>query len=287
MKPRANVVIRRSDGQTFDVDDQPMGLLELSGADAPRVEVFTEKNANGDGDVITGKRVSSRDITITTKARGTRQNAVIRAKATAFFDPSFTYDVEIAYGETVRVARDCELRAIQIPTGNLYSAIEIKATFLCPSGYLDGEGGMDGVDLNSITPRLGWPFVSTQGLGMVFGVYNFERNVTVNNRGNAPTWVRAVFTVTGNAPVTNPKLTYGDSFIRILYTLQPGDVLEIDTEKRTVRINGVNSIQLIDWRSQVTSFHINPGYSVIGYDADENVDQLSVRIYFRIRYLGV
>ena len=32
---------------------------------------------------------------------------------------------------------------------------------------------------------------------------------------------------------------------------------------------------------------VDPGYSVIGFDADTNPDQLSARVYFQIRYLGV
>ena len=39
---RANVLIHRSDGQTFAMDDRPIGLLELKGVDAPAMEVFTE-----------------------------------------------------------------------------------------------------------------------------------------------------------------------------------------------------------------------------------------------------
>lgn len=52
---RANVLIHRSDGQTFAMDDKPIGLLELKGVDAPAMEVFTEKNAVGDGDTVTGQ----------------------------------------------------------------------------------------------------------------------------------------------------------------------------------------------------------------------------------------
>ena len=73
---RANVLIHRSDGQTFAMDDKPIGLLELKGVDAPAMEVFTEKNAVGDGDTVTGSRVAARDITIRAKSRGGIKNAI-------------------------------------------------------------------------------------------------------------------------------------------------------------------------------------------------------------------
>lgn len=298
---RANVLIHRSDGQTFAIDDKPIGLLELKGVDAPAMEVFTEKNAVGDGDTVTGSRVAARDITIRAKSRGGIKNAILRARAVVFFDPQFTYDVDISYDGVTRTARDCRLRAVAIPSGSLYQPLDITATFLCPYGYLDGEGGMDGVDLNSITPRLGWPYVSMMkdgvpgkarsGLddapGMLFGVYNYDKTVVIHNRGSAPTWVRGVFTAVGPGTVQNPKLIHGDAFVRVLYTMNPGDVVDIDTEKRIVRINGVNALNKIDKASSFGSMRVDPGYSVIGFDADTNPDQLSARVYFQIRYLGI
>lgn len=298
---RANVLIHRSDGQTFAMDDRPIGLLELKGVDAPAMEVFTEKNAVGDGDTVTGSRVAAREITIRAKSRGGIKNAILRARAVVFFDPQYTYDVDISYDGVTRTARDCRLRAVAIPSGSLYQPLDITATFLCPYGYLDGEGGMDGVDLNSITPRLGWPYVSMMkdgvpgkarsGLddapGMLFGVYNYDKTVVIHNRGSAPTWVRGVFTAMGPGTVQNPKLIHGDAFVRVLYTMNPGDVVDIDTEKRIVRINGVNALNKIDKASSFGSMRVDPGYSVIGFDADTNPDQLSARVYFQIRYLGV
>ena len=284
---RANVLIHRSDGQTFAMDDRPMGLVELEGVDAPAMEVFTEKNAVGDGDTVTGSRVAARDITIRAKSRGGIKNAILRARAVVFFDPQYTYDVDISYDGVTRTARDCRLRAVAIPSGSLYQPIEITATFLCPYGYLDGEGGMDGVDLNSITPRLGWPYVSMENAGSLFGVYNYDKTVVIHNRGSAPTWVRGVFTAMGPGTVQNPKLIHGDAFVRVLYTMNPGDGVDIDTEKRIVRINGVNALNKIDKASSFGGMRVDPGYSVIGFDADTNPDQLSARVYFQIRYLGV
>lgn len=284
---RANVLIHRSDGQTFAMDDRPMGLLELEGVDAPAMEVFTEKNAVAGGDTVTGSRVAARDITIRSKSRGGIKNAILRARAVVFFDPQYTYDVDISYDGVTRTARDCRLKAVAIPSGSLYQPIEITATFLCPYGYLDGEGGMDGVDLNSITPRLGWPYVSMENAGALFGIYNYDKTVVIHNRGSAPTWVRGVFTAMGPGTVQNPKLIHGDAFVRVLYTMNPGDVVDIDTEKRIVRINGVNALNKIDKASSFGGMRVDPGYSVIGFDADTNPDQLSARVYFQIRYLGI
>ena len=54
-----------------------------------------------------------------------------------------------------------------------------------------------------------------------------------------------------------------------------------------MRINGVNALNKIDKASSFGGMRVDPGYSVIGFDADANPDQLSARVYFQIRYLGV
>lgn len=280
------IILTRSDGRTFAIDGSPLGLVELTGVDAPTVEVFTEKNAVGDGDVVTGQRVAARNITIRAKARSTRQGRQLRALAGAFFNPSFTFDAAVTYGGVTRTARGCRLKALALPTANVYAPLEIMLTLLCPTGYLDG-GGLHGEDLNSITPRLGWPFVSLCASGFVFGVHNYSKTITVNNTGDGPTWARAVFTLTGADTVENPRLTRGDAFVRVLCTLSPGDRLEIDTEKRTVRLNGRNALHLVDRKSSFQRMEMAMGNNTIGFDADTHDNQLSVRVYYAIRYGGI
>lgn len=292
MAGSCTILLTRSDERTFAIDGSPLGLVELTGVDAPTVEVFTEKNAVGDGDVVTGQRVAARVITFKARARGTRLNAQMRALAGAFFNPAYTFDAAFTYGGVTRTARGCRLKALALPTANVYAPLELTLTLLCPAGYLDG-GGLHGEDLNSVAPRLGWPFVSLVKSdaratpGFVFGVHNYAKTITVNNNGDGPTWARAVFTLTGADTVKNPRLTRGDAFVRVLCTLSPGDTLEIDTEKRTVRLNGRNALHLVDRQSSFQRMVMGVGNNTIGFDADTHDNQLSVRVYYAVRYGGL
>lgn len=283
---QATVHFTRSDGHTFSIDNSPMGLVELSGVDAPAIEIFTEKNAVGDGDIVTGQRTASRLITVKARARGTRLNRQMRALASSFFTPTYSFDATIAYNGSTRIARDCRLKALALPTGNVYAPLDLTLSLLCPTGYLDG-GGLHGEDLNSITPGLGWPFVSLEGRGFLFGLHNFSKTITVNNSGVAPTWARAVFTAIGTDAVQNPKLTRGSAYVRVLCALNPGDALEIDTEARTVRLNGQNVLNKVDKRSNFQQMVMGVGLNTIGFDADTHDNQLSVRVYYAIRYNGM
>lgn len=276
----------RSDGKQFAFDDAPMGVTALDGVGGPKLELYTEKAAKGDGDIITGRRVSSRVITIKASNRMLRLNPQMRKLVSAFFNPLYKYSVEITYGESTRWAHECELKAIAIPTENVYKRFEVTLTMLSPTGYLDGDS-VYGKDINNIIPRLGWPWVSVAGVGMLYSVFEFTKAVTIDNDGDAPTYIRAVFTATGEDPVPNPKLIKGEYFVRVLTTMQPGDKVEIDTEKRLVKINGVNALHLVDRQSNWTGMRMERGQNSFGFDADDHENQLSVRIYYSKRFYGM
>ena len=54
----------RDDGLTLNITDY-FKIISIEGLGTITQEIFTEKRAVGDGDIITGTRVSSRTVTIT------------------------------------------------------------------------------------------------------------------------------------------------------------------------------------------------------------------------------
>lgn len=281
-----HVIFTRSDGRELRFDDMPMGVKELKGFDAPSVEVFTEKNAIGDGDVVTGKRVASRLIEVKASSRVLGLNEQMRKIVSAFFNPSYSYDVKAVYGNFIRTARKCEIKALAVPMENLYKRLNVSVSLLSPTGYLEGDG-LYGKDINAVTGRLGWPFVSVANVGFIYGKFDFSRTIEVFNDGDAPTFIRAVFTVKGEDPVENPVLIKGDAFVKLNTLLYPGDELEIDTENRVVRINGQNALNLVDKTSKWKGMVMQQGDNTFGFGADSHDNQLMVRIYYAKRYYGV
>lgn len=283
-----HVYFTRSDGQELRFDDAPMGIVGLEGIDAPKVELFTEKNAIGDGDVVTGKRVASRTIKLEASTRIIGLGQQMRILLAAFFNPTYTFDVRFIYGDLTRTARDCQIKAMEMPTGNIYERFRITMTLLSPNGYLE-DGGINGGDINNVLPRLGWPFISIadRNKGFLWGVFEFAKALTFDNDGDAPTYIRAIFKADGEDTIENPTLLHGESFIRVLTTLHPGDELEIDTEKRIVRLNGVNKLNLVSKDSSFAGMKMDVGEQTFGFSADTHEDQLSVRIYYAKRYYSL
>lgn len=279
MKPY--VIFTRSDGRTLRVDDKLLGVNTLEGLGKPAIEIFTEKRAVGNGDVVTGKRVGARQITIRASARVHGQNAAMRKMVSDFFHSNYTYDAEFHYDGVTRTAENCELKASDLPTENIHRNFRFTVTLLCPSGFLTG-GGLNGQNLNAVRGGFGFPYVSLVDFGFNYGVFLFQREVDVYNDGAAPTDLRAVMTTRGE--VVNPAVYHGDDYVRVLTTLNVGDRLEIDVGNRSVRLNGQNAITLVDRHSNFQGMQLVLGENTIGFGADSGDNLLDVSVYWAKQY---
>ena len=273
----------RGDGRSLSFDGTALGLTAASGLDKPNVEVFTQKAAVGDGDLVTGQRVGSRSLEFTAKALKPSLNDVMRRAVTSFFTGAQTYDIHVArYGDR-RYAAACRLDAMEIPTENPYRPITVKLAFLMPEGYFLSEDSF-GQNIAGIDPRCGYPYVSPSARGRVYGVYAFAQTVYLDNDGDAEAYCKAVFTARG--AVVNPKLLTGAGYVRVLCTLSEGDVLVIDGHTRGVTLNGLSVATLLDRHSRFDGIVFSLGTNAVGFTADQGSNQLAVYVYYNKRYMG-
>lgn len=275
--------VRRSDWQVFRIDDAPIGLTGAKGLDTPNVEVFTQKAAVGDGDLVTGQRVGSRTIEFTASVRNVALNDIIRRSATSFFTAGRTYDVHVARYGGQRYAAECRLDSIDVPTENQYNPITIKISMLMPDGYWLSADSY-GKNIAGVDPRCGYPFISLSGYGRIYGVYAQAGTVYLENDGDAEAYCRAVFTAQGD--VTNPKLLTGNGYVRVLCAMHAGDVLIIDAKSKSVTLNGVNVAMLLDKTSSFSGIVFAIGTNAVGFAADVGSSALAVNVYYNKRYLG-
>lgn len=139
----------------------------------------------------------------------------------------------------------------------IYTALESSTDIAFSAGALTGFGF--NLDFN----------LSFGGAASTDGAF-------VNNTGNRPT--PPTFTITG--PCTSPSIrdeTYGN-ILAFNITLLTGETLVIDTQYRTVRLNGTtnrrNTMTNFDW------FFLNPGETFIRYGATTGTGS-SLNVSFR------
>ncbi len=273
----------RSDGKSMAIDDTTLSLVDADGLDKPNIEVFSEKAAVGDGDMVTGQRVGSRDIEFTARALNPALNEILRRAWGSFFVANRTYDVYVTRYGSNRYATGCYLTDFEIPTDNQYTPITLKISLICPEGYWLSVDSF-GKNIAGVTERLGYPFISLSGYGRIYGVYTYAGTVYLDNDGDAESYCKAVFTAQGD--VTNPKLIAGDGFVRVLTTMTAGDVLIIDGKSKSVTLNGANAATLVDRASSFDGIVFRLGTNSVGFTADVGSSALSVNIYYNKRYMG-
>ncbi len=95
------------------------------------------------------------------------------------------------------------------------------------------------------------------------------------------------------ATLTNPSILNVNTqeFIKINKTMTAGEIISITTgfgdKKVQATLNGIttNAFNYIDFNS--TFLQLDVGDNLFRYDADENIDNLEVSIYYTPQYLGV
>lgn len=101
-----------------------------------------------------------------------------------------------------------------------------------------------------------------------------------------PAYPSAILQAEGQ--VTNPKLIKDDAYIRILDTMEAGDVIEIVFFPYVrVRKNGENILNKVDRASNFAGMQMQPGINTVSYAADFGDNSLHVILRYNNQYLGV
>lgn len=129
------------------------------------------------------------------------------------------------------------------------------------------------------------------GGGIVMGVREPSLLVSIQNDGDVPTGMRIEFYAT--ATVTNPSIIDAMTlqYIKINKTMVAGERIIVVTQEGKKRVTGItNSVEqnYYKYRDLNSSWlQLQVGDNLFRYDADGNVGNLEVTLYFDSRYLEV
>lgn len=289
--------IVRSDGQELTLGDGdwriPDDGLE-NWANLP-YGVTSVEIPSADGALVTSKRVSSVDRSITAKAPNIAAGKALRERAVRFFNPKYTFDVHMTYmGRTLWTTG--EQIGFKASEWNIHEPVEITWTILCPNPYLLSEGDF-GKDIAEVVGKFGFPFMSFlpvsagsiagTNTGFIASNHTFAKEVEIVNDGDVPAGMRVIIRAKGT--VNNPSVTVGKGNIRVLTTMDQGDEIRLDASSRppVITFNGENAMHLLDRRSTILDMMIDVGATTIEYDADDGEQYMSVSVFYNKQYLGV
>lgn len=226
----------RSDGQAFIYEGADWRITSLEGIDFPKFEISKADRGYGNGSIITGKRKEARDIDIVAKERNKSNNVKDRPLALGFHNSNFTFDLYITYMGVTRVAKGCELQGAKCPSDNVYDPLLLTVSYLHPDSDLISENN-DSTNFTA-TEQM-WHVTrayAPDGGSLVFGVINHATSKVINYLGSEDTFIHVRLEATGY--VEGIYIGANDQLVHINCTLGAGDILEVDSETKTVEING-------------------------------------------------
>lgn len=234
-----NVILRavRSDGQVFEYNGDDWGLTSLEGVDFPKFEISKADRGYGNGSIITGKRKEARDIDIKARERNAGNNTLDRPLALGFHNSNFTFDLYITYMGVTRIAKGCELQGSKCPSGNVFDALTLTVSYLHPESDLLGEAS-ESTNFTAVDPTWHWSRVYTQGGSLIYGVINHATSKVLNYLGSEDTFIHVRLEASGLVEGVN--IGVGSINVHIDCTLGSGDVLELDSGDKTVKVNGAD-----------------------------------------------
>lgn len=260
---------------------------QVTGLDSVVNTIYGDVNVGQDGEDEVGSRLEPRYITIMGYIR---KNEIDNAnKLIGIVNPkqiaTLTYRSE-------KYTRKITCRPEAVPTITEPNEFSVLSQYLvalrCSDPYWRDVTGSR-IDIAAWLPAFRWPLIIPPG-GIIYGYREPSLIKNILNPGHVPAAMTVVFTA--SSEVVNPSITNiaTQQYIKMLYTMQAGDMITIDTARGRATLNrgGVetNLFNYFDFDAD-PDMKLNVGDNLLRYNADSGIEQLEASIYPTPLYLGV
>ncbi|AVP61687.1 phage tail family protein [Clostridium sporogenes] len=277
--------------KTLELGNENYKISNIDGIEYPELELTINSNAHYDGSLVTNKRVNKRYISIQSDYKGEGKE-IERESLISFFNPKNKGKLIVDYCGLQR-AIEYEVEKFNSKLINVYDDLSFIVDLTCPNPYWTD------IELNKKQIAL-WkgdfhfPLVIPINKGITMGHREPSLIVNVNNKGNVKTGMIIEFFARGT--LSNPSLFNVNTreFIKINKGMVAGEKFIINTnvgkKKILQELNGattdiLNYLDIIGGGD--TFLQLDVGDNLFRYNADSNLDNLEVNIYFSPQYLGV
>lgn len=278
-----------SNNKTLDISENTSyKLIEIEGIEKSEFELNTVSNAQYDGSVVVNKRLKNRPIYIKVDYKGDKKE-IERKKLISFFNPKNSGVLIISYGDMER-SIVYEIEGFNCKLTNIHDDLTFMVDFLCPNPYLR-DIIESKINIALWKGVFKFPLTIPKNIGIIVGLREPSLIVNVNNTGDVECGIIIEFKALGT--VSKPSLLNVNTgeYIKINKSMVAGEVITVNTNigsKKIMQIlNGVetNILNYIDLDS--TFLQLNVGDNLFRYDAEANLNNLEVSIYYNPYYLGV
>lgn len=283
------IKVTRSDGQRFLFESEDWGVCELIGIEFPEVEVFTANRGLGNGALVTGKRKKERTIELHARQRGRfypRPFAIKRAQLLAFLNPNYTFTLDITVLDGTKQAKNCELLAASYPTVQVNEQNpELVVQWMSTESDLYASEDSQ-TSFTSSTPMWHVTRIYEFGGGTnIFGKLELNTLQTIYYTGTEPTPI--VVTVRASGYTTGLRVSVDNVVYELEQRLDSGDVLIIDSENRTVTLNGTPLAPALIDTQKLRDLLLQVGDNTVEVDTLDGSVEFTAELNYTGRYGGV
>lgn len=275
-----------------ETPSSPLYLVDADGLYDMDASVNVTDNTLSDGGIYQSTLIKPRNITLTIRDKSTDDHISIRNAMFAVFRPGASGRLRIsdADGDTSQ-ARVIDYYSENISSDGLNNSRTYSVSLICPDPYFYAETDAL-VNMATWMGTFEFPHDSPEE-GEEFGYRAKERNSQITNISGADnTGFEADIDILG--AVRNPAIVKVETGERIklgssgnALSLVYGDKVTIITGNAKhcyLTREGVKTEINQYLTSDSVMFDLDAGSQTIGYEADSGIDNMSVRIIYRMRY---
>ncbi|WP_460291078.1 phage tail family protein [Clostridium botulinum] len=289
MNKKEKFIFENEKGQQIEFSIwSPFFLQNIDGISGLKNTIYSSKGMGQDGSTCIGSTLDNRNIVI--------QGAIIdnkeinREKLLSIINPKLQAKLIYTDGN-IRKYVECIVETAPVITKENKPKFQISLLSPNPywKDYIDSK-----VNIALWKGDFHFPLVIAQGKGITMGHREPSLIVNVNNTGQVKTGMIIEFFARGT--LKNPSLFNVNTreFIKINKSMIAGEKFIINTnyskKKILQELNGVttNILNYLDIVGGGDTFlQLDVGDNLFRYNADENLDNLEVSIYYNNNYLGV
>lgn len=253
------------------------------------------KYVNQIGVYVTGTSLETRSISITGWVIAENETMMTNRKRVLnrFFNPQGAIDV-FYKNYVLRFLPNTSVKYSATVADNNEVVCKFKIEGYCPDPLFK-EKTESKVAAARTVPMFHFPLVISKTPkppgGIIFGLRQPSLIVAINNSGAVDVGMKIIFRA--NSTLSNPSLINVNTqkYFKVNKSMQAGEEIVIDTiigeKKIQGTLNGVTS-NYFKYRDLGSEWlQLSVGDNLFRYDADQNVENLEVYVYYNSRYLEV
>lgn len=253
------------------------------------------KYVNQIGVYVTGTSLETRQVEIIGWVIGDNEATMTQRKSilNRFFNPQQAVDL-FYKNYVLRFLPNTSVRYSTTIAENNEVVCKFSVIGYCPDPFF-GEKTENKITAASTIPKFHFPLIISQTPdppgGIIFGLRQPSLIVAIENSGAVAIGMRIVFKATGT--LSGPSLINVDTqkYFKVNKEMTAGEEIVIDTIIGQKKIEGTlkgltsNYFKYRDLDSEWLQLQV--GTNLFRYDADQNIENLEVYIYFSNKYLEV